>query len=105
VAPTFEASESFQRDKDPLPPVERDLFQKATRDFSKAIRLAEENGGPPDFPAGLRVKSMRGRSGVFEMTWERNDGRATFSYGQEVVPGKRHVMWRRIGTHGIFGAP
>jgi hypothetical protein len=38
---------------------------------------------------------------VFEMTWD-NDGRATFSYGEEQIPGEAHVIWRRIGTHAIF---
>jgi len=38
------------------------------------------------------------------MTWD-NDGRATFSYGEERVPGEPHVIWRRIGTHAIFTPP
>jgi hypothetical protein len=40
---------------------------------------------------------------LLEMTWD-NDGRATFSYGVERVPGQPHVIWRRIGTHDIFTA-
>jgi hypothetical protein len=42
--------------------------------------------------------------GVFEMTWD-NDGRATFSYGEERIAGQTHVIWRRIGTQAIFTPP
>jgi hypothetical protein len=38
------------------------------------------------------------------MTWD-NDGRATFGYGDERIPGQPHVIWRRIGTHAIFTPP
>jgi hypothetical protein len=38
------------------------------------------------------------------MTWAP-DGRATFSYGEERVPGKAHVIWRRSGFHAIFTPP
>lgn len=31
------------------------------------------------------------------MAWD-NDGRATFSYGDERMLGDPHVIWRRIGT-------
>jgi hypothetical protein len=38
------------------------------------------------------------------MPWDRA-GRATFEYGDEVRPGEPHVIWRRVGTHDIFGDP
>ena len=44
---------------------------------------------------------MKGATGVFEMTWA-DDGRATFGYGEPVLEGEPHVVWRRIGTHAIF---
>ena len=56
------------------------------------------------FRPGLRVKGVRGVPGVFEMTWAP-DGRATFRYGAEQVPGQPHIVWRRVGTHGIFRQP
>lgn len=56
------------------------------------------------FRRGLRVKAIQGAPGIFEMTWAPN-GRATFQYGEERRPGEPHVIWRRIGTHGIFGRP
>lgn len=56
------------------------------------------------FRRGLRVKAVQGAAGIFEMTWAPN-GRATFQYGAQRRPGERHVIWRRIGTHDIFGRP
>jgi len=56
------------------------------------------------FRAGLRVKGVHGAQGVFEMTWAP-DGRATFEYGKEQIPGKPHVIWRRVGTHDVFRSP
>ena len=54
---------------------------------------------------GLRVKRIRGAAGeIWEMTWAP-DGRATFQYGKERIPGEPHIIWRRIGTHGIFQQP
>jgi hypothetical protein len=38
------------------------------------------------------------------MTWAPN-GRATFEYGDELRPGDPHIIWRRIGMHGIFRQP
>ena len=38
------------------------------------------------------------------MTWAPN-GRATFEYGNEMRSGEPHIIWRRIGTHGIFRKP
>jgi hypothetical protein len=31
--------------------------------------------------------------------------RQSCSYGQERIAGQAHVIWRRIGTHGIFTPP
>jgi hypothetical protein len=56
------------------------------------------------FRAGLRVKRVRGRPGVWEMTWA-SDGRATFSYGRSVYNEEPHIIWRRIGTHDNFDNP
>lgn len=63
---------------------------------------AIENG--PPYPGGLRIKGVRGADGVWEMTWD-GDGRATFEFGPQVLPGKPHVVWRRVGGHEIFGDP
>jgi len=53
---------------------------------------------------GLRVKRVQGTANVWELTWAP-DGRATFEQGDEVVDGKAHIVWRRIGTHAIFKRP
>jgi hypothetical protein len=47
---------------------------------------------------------VQGYPGVRELTWAPN-GRATFEYGDELHPGDPHIIWRRIGTHGIFRKP
>lgn len=46
---------------------------------------------------------MQGVSGIWEMTWEGNDGRATFSLTTR--HGQRHVIWRRVGGHEIYEHP
>ncbi|HWY18304.1 MAG TPA: hypothetical protein VNY27_06280 [Solirubrobacteraceae bacterium] len=38
------------------------------------------------------------------MTWAA-DGRATFRYGLEVLPGEPHIVWLRIGKHAILDDP
>jgi hypothetical protein len=53
------------------------------------------------FRAGLRVKGVRGRPGIFEMTWAP-DGRATFSFGPSIQERDPHIVWRRIGTHDVL---
>lgn len=62
-----------------------------------------------DLPGGkfrksLRVRGVQGSRNVFEMTWAPN-GRATFEYGEEQIAGEPHVIWRRVGTHDVFGSP
>jgi len=56
------------------------------------------------FRKGLRVRGIEGAPGVYEMTWAP-DGRATFQYGDPIVQGKKHVIWRRIGRHAILDRP
>jgi hypothetical protein len=52
----------------------------------------------------LRVKRVITHPGVWELSWAP-DGRATFTYGEEQIPGHPHIVWRRIGTHDIFRNP
>jgi hypothetical protein len=59
---------------------------------------------PPAFPSALRVKRVQGSEGIWEMTFAP-DGRATFVYGEEVVPGEPHVIWRRVRTHAVLSDP
>ncbi len=85
----------------------RKLTARQKEEFRKMIQEAfvpDLDSPDQPFRPGLRVKGVTAHPGVFEMTWA-SDGRATFSYGEEQIPGKAHVIWRRIGTHAIFTLP
>lgn len=97
--PTYEWIASFAQDLKGLTEAQRTAFQTAVKHFVDDL---ENNDGK--FRNGLRVKSVQGAPGVFEMTWAP-DGRATFEYGPAVREGERHVVWRRIGTHDVFDRP
>ena len=92
--PTHEERPQFRRDFDGLTREQQLAFLAALSRFIADLRRGH-------FRVGLRVKRVQGQAGVWEMTWAP-DGRATFQYGAEVREGERHVIWRRIGTHGIF---
>jgi hypothetical protein len=95
MPPTFERAARFTADHQQLTAEQKRRFlEKIQELFVPALTKGEP------FPPGLRVKKVH-VSGVFEMTWAPN-GRATFEYGPEVLPGQVHVIWRRIGTHEIF---
>ena len=98
--PTFETLLRFERDWKNLTSQQQALFRKVVLDALVPDLAAADR----PFRPGLRVKRVAAHPGVFEMTWD-NDGRATFSYGEERVPGQPHVVWRRIGTHAIFTPP
>ena len=70
----------------------------AVTEFVQGLR------GHRGFRKRLRVKGVKGATGIFEMTWA-DDGRATFEYGEPVREGEAHIVWRRIGTHDIFTEP
>lgn len=96
--PTFDVTPRFRADRKKLA---RGSPEQLAR-FEKVVREAFV----PDLEAGrfrpsLRVKGIQGHPGIYEMTWAP-DGRATWEYGQEQIPGKAHVIWRRLGTHAIF---
>lgn len=95
--PTWEPLPAFLRDLKSLTPEQRRAFELAVRHFVDDLKKGK-------FRKGLRVKKMSGHEDVWEMTWA-DDGRATFQYGAQVVEGEQHVVWRRIGTHGIFKQP
>jgi hypothetical protein len=68
------------------------------------VFIAALRKSPPTFPSGLRVHRVQGAAGVWEITFAP-DGRATFEYGPELVSGEAHVVWRRVGDHGVLGDP
>ncbi|MQB01425.1 MAG: hypothetical protein GEU78_14230 [Actinobacteria bacterium] len=97
--PTWEKTDQFKRDEKTLTEDERKKLKAAVAKFRDD--LATGRG----FRPGLRVKPMQDAEGIFEMTWEIKDGRATFEYGTPLTEGVTHIIWRRVGGHGIFGNP
>jgi len=98
VSPTYAREPAFARDFVKLPERQGSRFLAAV-----AAMVADLKAGRR-FRPGLRVKSVQGWPGVWEMTWAP-DGRATFEYGPERRPGEPHVIWRRVGAHDIFRQP
>ncbi|MEU3904052.1 hypothetical protein AB0F20_09560 [Streptomyces goshikiensis] len=95
--PTYEALPRFATDLDRLTPEQRRRFRQTVAVFVEDLRTGR-------FRAGLRIKGVRRAPGVYELTWD-GDGRATWSYGPEIVHGEQHIVWRRIGTHNILTGP
>ena len=95
--PTFAQTDRFRRDFANLTAAQKAAFRVAAAKF-----VADLESG--DFRPGLRIKGVQGAAGVFEMTWA-DDGRATFEYGSPVREGEAHIVWRRIGRHGILSRP
>jgi len=93
--PTHEEDELFLDQYRKLTREQRALFRRAARELS-------EDADSGQFRASLRAHPMKGQKDLWEMTWEGNDGRAMFTYTQSHLPGKRHIIWRRIGSHGIY---
>lgn len=101
--PTHEESDPFLKDWHRLTKAQRVRLRAARNSFVADLREMEA-GRRSSFRPRLRIKGVKGAPGVFEMTWAP-DGRATFSWGDEIVPGQRHVIWHRCGTHDILDRP
>lgn len=96
--PTYGWLARFGADFDALSPAQQTAFLNAVALFVEDMR--SDRG----FRNGLRVKGVRGAAGIFEMTWA-DDGRATFEYGDSIVAGEPHIVWRRVGTHAVLQQP
>lgn len=96
--PTFAWLTRFRTDFERLTPAQQAAFLVAVEQFVADLRLRRR------FRRGLRVKGIQGAAAIYEMTWA-DDGRATFQYGDTVLEGEPHVIWRRVGTHQIFKQP
>ncbi|MEV6402386.1 hypothetical protein AB0M58_05415 [Streptomyces bobili] len=96
--PTYETLSHFLRDWKNLTTDQKTVFLVAVAQFVADLKVGQ------GFRRGLRVKRMQGHEDVWEMSWAP-DGRATFHYGDPVQDGEPHVVWRRIGTHSLFGRP
>lgn len=97
MSPTYERFSEFDREWSRLSTDQRDQFRVAVAKFRDDLARGQ-------FRRGLRVKRVQGHPGIFEMTFAPN-GRATWQFGDEVVEGETHIIWRRIGTHDIFDRP
>jgi hypothetical protein len=96
--PTHDEDPRFIHDLDHLTPEEYARFRAVVLRFAQAL----DRGGM--LPAGFGIRVMAGYPGVYEFHWAPN-GRATFEFGGERVPGKRHIYWRRVGGHDIYDNP
>ncbi|MFF2052951.1 hypothetical protein ACFVU2_15230 [Leifsonia sp. NPDC058194] len=101
----FQRTPSFDTDFKRLKTEHQNTFRDVIRtSFAPACDAFAANpaGG---WPAALRVKSMRGAPGIYEMTWSfaSPDGRATFEL--VTVDGELHCRWRRVGDHSVYRKP
>ena len=97
--PTYDKVATFLRDWAALRPDQRRQFLEAV---AKMVYDIKQGRG---FRDGLRIKGVEDHEGVFEMTWEKGNGRATFEYGTSPHEGDTHIIWRRINGHAIFKNP
>lgn len=101
--PTYYRTGRFRRDWNRLTGTQQEHLRDARNSFVADLKEMEA-GRRSRFRRSLGVKGVKGTPGVFEMRWA-DDGRATFSWGEEKLPGRRHVIWRRCGGHEIFKNP
>ena len=83
---------------------ERRLFRDAVQAINDAC-AARGDAPLPTWPASLRIGSLEGHRGIYEMTWSfaGPDGRAPFDLVE--INGEIGIRWRRIGGHAIFRNP
>lgn len=81
------------------------LSEDQQAQFAKVVmKLVHDLGASAGLRPSLRVKRVQGFPNIFEISWS-GDGRATFEYGAERIPGEPHIIWRRIGGHDILDQP
>lgn len=98
--PTFETTSRFDKDYALLDPSDKERFRRKVVD-EFVPDLTTDNHR---FRPGLRVRGVQRAPGILEMTWAP-DGRATFQFGEPIADGEPPIVWRRVGTHDIFGSP
>jgi hypothetical protein len=97
--PTHDEFEQFLREYRALPKAQRALFRRAVCAMNEDLKARRP------FRKSLRVSVLSGHPGIWEMTWDMPNGRATFMYGPERLPGELHIIWRRIGGHEVYNNP
>jgi hypothetical protein len=95
--PTFERFPRFRREFQNLTVDQQRAVLRMLHLFIAGLRLGS-------FDSRLRLKRVQAHPGIWEISWAA-DGRATFEYGPEVLPGETDIIWRRIGAHDIFQEP
>jgi NAD(P)-dependent dehydrogenase (short-subunit alcohol dehydrogenase family) len=98
LMPTHDEDPRFVRDVDRLASGEYKRFRAAVLRFVEALDRGDA------VPSGFGIRVLAGYPGIYEFHWAPN-GRATFEFGSERLPGKRHVYWRRVGGHDIYDNP
>ncbi len=99
----FRTTPAFDADVRRLSDEEFINFRKVVRErFVPAAERVAANPGT-GWPRGLRVRDVEGAPGVWEMTWDWPDGRATFEWVE--IDGYPAIEWRRVGGHEIFREP
>jgi len=102
-------TDSFKADYQRLSAAEKGPFRQTVRDVNRGCDEFVRTRDPSVWPASLRVKTVRGAPGVWEMTWSPSgpDRRATWEWaglaGDEGA--QPAIRWRRIGDHLIFKEP
>ncbi|HEX6123547.1 MAG TPA: hypothetical protein VFY89_10325 [Ktedonobacterales bacterium] len=97
--PTHDELPEFLREFYALSPARQRIFAKAV------AKMVEDMRARKPLRSSLRVSVLGGHPNIYEMTWDMPNGRATFMFGAERIPGEPHIIWRRIGGHEIFSNP
>jgi hypothetical protein len=101
----YQTTPAFDSDLRRLSKRNRDLFRTAVRDhFIPAAERYAANRGDK-WPKRLRIKSVQGAAGIWEMTWSFSgpDGRATWEWVD--IGSELGIRWRRVGDHSVFRNP
>ena len=101
----FQITPAFEGDWRRLSADERATFRAVGRDdFNPACERRRADPAAA-WPKKLRVKSVEGAAGIWEMTWSFSgpDGRATFEWIE--IGGEPAIRWRRVGNHEVLGEP
>ena len=97
--PTYELRPRFWRDFGRLSKADQDAFKQAVELFREGLSSGR-------FHPNLRVHRVDSAPGIWSLSWGSvNDGRATFQYGTPQRAGEAHIVWRRVGKHGIYRRP
>ncbi len=97
--PTNERLARFKREYRRLTPEQKARFRVAVGKLVVAL-----SASPPALPREPLVKAISGHPGVFELRFSP-DGRATLTLEPPQRNDLPHVVWRRIGGHGVLSDP